>query len=546
MGGLVANLSKRSSDWTKPTVTEAMAKAASGRGKLDLIITSLGCLGVMRHDDESFLLRDKHISLAFHGYLCWSRRSPLALRSKNHQSESLVEAWHRYSSDCLKWLSGEYALVLVDETSGEVHGARQFCGTRPLHWSVQQNTLFLGSDPRQILAVTPGNSQLNAAVLDRYKRGHFPEPDDSLFDGIRRVVAGSACRFTLHRQPVSISRPEMLFKTPSIDRERSMQPDEALGQEILHAIANAVDQTVPCGYSAALMLSGGMDSTLLATSAFLGPLPALGERLVLVNVAFPGLACDESAQARRLASTLAARTDFVAFDESQFEQAAAWVLDKIDYPAMSTTHFLLAAARQCSSPPRTVLSGQGGDEWFTFAPNSLNAVTWRELFVSRKDLLQWLSMRLRRGSVRQGISLALRIGWTIARPAKSQKTNPRFDSMLLHLQTGTNQAALEQCCSHAGLDIRCPYFNTDLVELIGSVSPSRAFAVGKSKGLLWLAGQRRLPPRILDGTKKMLMTPARSELLGNRGPALARFSNQAKALALQASQANGHACAEEI
>lgn len=74
-----------------------------------------------------------------------------SLQTKS-DSEIALHLYDRFGTQCLSYLRGEFAFVLWDERNQLVFAARDRFGIKPLYYTIYQDTLYLASEIKAILA----------------------------------------------------------------------------------------------------------------------------------------------------------------------------------------------------------------------------------------------------------------------------------------------------------------------------------------------------------------------------------------------------------
>lgn len=255
-------------------------------------------------------------------------------------------------------LRGMYAVALHDPVRQSLVLARDPFGIKPLYlWETPQGLLF-ASETGALLAGGTGVPDLNESKVTEFLQLQFTTGDETLFDGIRRLMPGET---VLVRDGRIIER-RRLPALPRLTTRGRMTEAEAL-ERLETVLVESVElhqrSDVPYG----MFLSGGIDS-----SAILAMMARLNDRPVRAYTAhFPGTGVrDERVQAAAVARAVGADHVEVAYSAEDFWEdlpAVAAALDDpvADYAVMPT--FKLAQAARADGF-KVVLSGEGGDELF--------------------------------------------------------------------------------------------------------------------------------------------------------------------------------------
>ena len=247
MGAIVAQFSLFAPGQTSDCLRR-MAMAAPGRGSLELTGENLlGAGGVQAVGREAFAVRAGDRLFLFHGQLTWSSDSPLAARGGDHDPASLIRLWERLGEKCIGHLAGDFAIAVIDLKVQQIVCARSVSGLRPLHFRVQDDSLYLASDPRQIHRVMTTEPSLDETAVEHYLETNDLEPDATIFKHIRRIPAGEAQLFSAAGQKWSIQSKGRLWQVPDVDETLYKVPLQELTEEAGRLIDRAVSRVRPDG-----------------------------------------------------------------------------------------------------------------------------------------------------------------------------------------------------------------------------------------------------------------------------------------------------------
>jgi asparagine synthase (glutamine-hydrolysing) len=271
-------------------------------------------------------------------------------------SECILHAYREYGTELFDALNGMFAFILHDLRRARVLFARDRLGIKPLFVAHRGNRVLLASEIKALLALLPGTPELEPSVLARVLQSNFASGNDTVFQGIERVLPGQAfvvardapTRCWSYWQP----RPE----TPRIRSEQeAMEAFEPLAGEV---VAQHLRADVPVG----LFLSSGADSgSLLALMHEQGYAP-----VDCFTAGFPGTAArNEIDDAAAIARRFGARHHPLRLQRDGVLGAlplAMWSADELmmDYASLPTLLLAGAASREL----KVVFSGEGGDEVF--------------------------------------------------------------------------------------------------------------------------------------------------------------------------------------
>lgn len=267
-------------------------------------------------------------------------------------TEVIAPSYRLWGEDAFLKFEGMYAIALWDRENERLILARDPIGIKPLYFSFVGPSLRFASEIKAILALQDQPRRLSPESLHRFFAQGYPGPARSLLDGILPLPPGSILvadrsgwRITHFWQPQrrrrSFSLEEALF---DFDR---LWP-EVVGDQLI--------SDVPI----ALLLSGGIDSALVATA-----LPKRAD-LSAYTATFGESAFDESDFATITAKHTNLRQVLVSIDtETDIEARFRDLVIKVDGQlADSSALAFYSLCQKASKDVRVLLTGDGADEFF--------------------------------------------------------------------------------------------------------------------------------------------------------------------------------------
>jgi asparagine synthase (glutamine-hydrolysing) len=276
--------------------------------------------------------------------------------------ETLLPLYLERGSDAIAEIDGMFGLAIWDHRTRTLLLARDRAGEKPLFYARVGHEILFASELQCILRHPDISRDLDPIALAEYLRlGYVPEPR-TMFRGIRRVEAGTFVRFTeAGKQIVRYWDPESF----AVRRWPTADAVTMTRQLIERAVEKQVMSDVPVG----VFISGGMDSSILATLAarFIGV-----DRVHTFSAKFSEASYDESGDAAILAARIRTKHVPVRTDEAALLEALQTVVrgvaEPLADPAILPT-FLLA--REARNYVKVILSGEGADELFGGYPTYL-------------------------------------------------------------------------------------------------------------------------------------------------------------------------------
>jgi asparagine synthase (glutamine-hydrolysing) len=376
MCGIYGIIAERGATLRYPEVLDWMGEALRHRGpdgravltNPDAVIGTerLRIIDLHERADQPFAAPGSQVWLECNGEIYNATEIRERYRHYPFRSHSDVEAilplYLERGSDAIAELDGMFGLAIWDHRTRTLLLARDRAGEKPLFYArVGQEVLF-ASELQCILRHPDISRDLDDVAVAEYLRlGYVPEPR-TMFRAIRRVEAGTFIRFTENgKQIVRYWDPESFAIT-----ERD--PRSAV-RELRTLMERAVEKQVMSDVPVGVFISGGMDSSILATLAakFIGV-----DKVHTFSAQFAEESYDESGDAAALASRIHTRHVPVRIDEETLFEALQNIIrgvaEPLADPAILPTFLLARAARQYV---KVILSGEGADELFGGYPTYL-------------------------------------------------------------------------------------------------------------------------------------------------------------------------------
>jgi asparagine synthase (glutamine-hydrolysing) len=268
-------------------------------------------------------------------------------------------AYARWGTAMPERLVGDFALVLWDARDRSLFCARDIMGVRPFYYSILgDGTVLIASEPAALLAtgVVPDD------VNDARALEHLVDRAQHTVETLYRHIVRLPPAHTMQVSPAGVTHRRYWDFEPG-ERLRYRDDGEyaAHAREVLLRAVRA--QTRAIG-AAGILLSGGIDSSAVAVLA-----ADAGIACEAVTTTFDGQACDEGPQAAAVAAACGFRWHGAPYRPRQQAWYSAQALryrDLPDYPNGAMLEDARATAR--AAGVRVLLTGAGGDEWFTGSP----------------------------------------------------------------------------------------------------------------------------------------------------------------------------------
>jgi asparagine synthase (glutamine-hydrolysing) len=272
-------------------------------------------------------------------------------------TEVLVHLYEDYGISMIVRLRGMFAFAIYDLARKQLFLGRDRFGIKPLYYAIVRDQLVFASEIKAITCVHGFQPQFDAqACYDFLGLSYIPEPATG-FSNIWMLPKG---HFLVYDSRT--------LSTPRCYWRLQVRPDNskilaAAAEDVQDMLGDALRQYIVADVPVATLLSGGIDSSLVA-SAY----PRrIGRPLSTFNVRFPDKDYDETPLARAVANQLGTIHTTIDVTEGCVTSDLALLLfEHFDQPFADTSlipMYLVARAIRAQGIICT-LSGDGGDEVF--------------------------------------------------------------------------------------------------------------------------------------------------------------------------------------
>ena len=434
------------------------------------------------------------VVLVYNGELYNFRELRAELQSAGHFFESsgdaevLLRSYLHWGMDCLQRFAGMFAFALWDPRSGVLHLARDPLGMKPLYYATLAGGIAFASEVKAFAAVPGMRMAVCEIGLAQFLEfGYVFDEHRTLLEGILKLPPGRRIEATGR----GVIREFVYFTPPAADRADSRGEVERCA-ELLDVLGKTVRQHLVADVPVGLLLSGGLDSSLVAAiAARCGPLST-------VSMGFDGSNVDERPQAREVARFIGSRhSEFLVTPAQVIEEAStgAWAYDDLfsDW-GLLTTRILYRRCREAGL--KVVLVGEGADELFGGYD--------RFRVTARLGLMQQIRLYRRYSGRRYGkVFLAFRAalsefdrtgtdGFDVVRMFETQRQLPNQYAMKV------DKASMSE-----SVEARCPFLDRRVAELAFRTPREWLQRGGEDKYLLRaLARRAGLLPEATSGRTK--------------------------------------------
>lgn len=492
------------------------------RGNVGLGHRRLRILDLSDRSQQPMADPDLGLSLVFNGCIYNFRELRTELENQGYRffsdgdTEVILKAWHAWGVDCVSRFHGMFAFALHERDSGRVVMARDRFGIKPLYVADAGGALRFASSLPAIVKAGGVDTSIDVEALHSYMTFHaVVPPPRTILSGVRKL---SPATIRVYERDGSFK--DHRYWDPCYTR---CAGDGAMTrrdwqEQLLDALRTAVKRRMIADVPVGVLLSGGVDSSLIV-----GLLAEAGQRgLMSFSVGFEeanGEKGDEFVYSDLIARAFGTDHHKIFVPSENLMEALPGTIAAMSEPMVSYDNvgfYLLS--KEVSRHIKVVQSGQGADEvfggyhWYPPLVNSNDVVSdYGKVFrdrsheVLRTQLSQdWISEHDTSGALLE--EHLLREG---ADTPVDQAL--RLDSNVMLVDDPVKR--VDNMTMAWGLEARVPFLDHELVELAARIPPEEKLRDG-GKGILKDVARKIVPSEVIDRKKGYFPVPQLKYIAG--------------------------------
>ena len=488
---------------------------------------------VITYNGEIYNHAELRVELESHGH---------RFKTDHSDTEVLLHGYREWGPGLLDKLNGMWSFAIYDRPRNEVFLSRDRFGKKPLFYYADDRNFVFASELTALRLHPEVPTNISSAALQKFfAYGFIPAPW-TLLDRVKKLPAG-------HWMKVSVSSSRcQIQKFWEFELEPfetvPQNPERVWGTELVQRLDEAVRRRLEADVPVGVFLSGGIDSTTIATLA-----ARHHPSIETFSIGFEEKSFDEREFARLAAETAQTRHHEEILSPDRYLNWALATAGKLD-EVMGDSSILPTAlvSRLARQHVTVALSGDGSDELFAgYDPfRALKPANFYSAIVPGKfnRALRSLTERLPVSHVNMSLDFKLkrllrglsypRPYWLPAwmGPLDPQEIGELFDCrpdpeelyaeaiaawnhpsakndvdrttqffVRLYLQDDILVKTDRASMMH-GLEARCPFLDMNVVDFARRIPSSYKLRGGVTKYILKEAVRGLIPGRVIDRPKK--------------------------------------------
>lgn len=432
-------------------------------------------------------------------------------------TEILLKAYHAWGKDMLPKLNGMFAFAIWERDSGRLFLARDRLGIKPLYLSFTDKRLRFASSLPALLEAGDIDTRIDPVALNHYLNFHAVVPAPrTILQGVQKLPPATWMTVDASGQQHQETWWNLDYG-PREDERRYTLDDWA--ERVLHGLKDAVAIRQRAAREVGVLLSGGVDSSLLV-----GLLHDSGVKdLLTFSIGFEdagGERGDEFQYSDLIANHYGTRHHQLRIAEDEIIQQLPRAFSAMSEPMVShdcIAFYLLS--REVSKHCKVVQSGQGADELFAgyhWYPQVHGAAdpfaAYRAAFFDR-DYAQYAAT-VQAGMRLEEDAAEAFVRQHFAKPGASAGVDKalRLDSTVMLVDDPVKR--VDNMTMAWGLEARVPFLDYRLAELSARIPAEFKLGDG-GKQVLKAAARKVIPQEVIDRPKGYFPVPGLKHLEGN-------------------------------
>jgi len=471
-------------------------------------------------------------------------------------TEVIMAAYDCYQTDCLQYFDGMFAFAIWDEQEQTLFAARDRFGEKPFYYYFDENQFVFASEMKALWAAGIEKQFNEKMFFNYFTLGYTQNPanaEETFYTGINKLPARSFILYHLPERRITRS----LYWNIDVD----FIDETMTGQKITTQFNDLFNQSVqrrlrsdvPIGTS----VSGGLDSSCVLASIQ----AAAPRQYKTFSAIFPGFKQDESSWIKRVTEHFATQNFTVQPNADRvigdFEKICYHQEEPFQSASVAAQYYVYELARQ--HQVTVLLDGQGADEILA-GYHKYYHWYWQQLFRQDKNMLHhelnqarslgiaepwgiknklaaamptYAGWYLRRQRARQQLRLHDLTASFVTEYGESYYDIAHFDELNNVLYYNTFVNGLEELLRYAdrnsmahGIEVRLPFLNHDLVQLLFSTPARFKIRDGYTKWLLRKSMADKLPAGLAWRTDKIGFEPPQHQWMSD--PRLQEYIHESK------------------
>jgi asparagine synthase (glutamine-hydrolysing) len=427
-------------------------------------------------------------------------------------TEVILKAYAAWGKDCVQHLKGMFAFAIWERDTGKLFLARDRLGIKPVYYSESNQAFRFASSLPALLATGYVDTDIDATALHHYMSFHAVVPAPyTILRGVRKLPPATYMEIMPDGSKHSTCYWQLNFTNNNQFSFAQWQ------EQVLTSLRSAVKRRLIADVPVGVLLSGGLDSSLIV-----GLLAEQGQTgLQTFSVGFESVGDekgDEFQYSDIIAKHFGTQHHKIFVDSRRLLPELANCVAAMSEPMVShdVIGFYLLS-QHVAQHVKVVQSGQGADEvfagyhWYPPLLASDRALTDYAMGFFDRDHAEFAAIVNPR-FVQQDYSLEF-VRQHFATPGAERAIDQalRLDTTIMLVDDPVKR--VDNMTMAWGLEARVPFLDHELVELAASI-PAEYKVPAQGKYVLKEAARQIIPAEVIDRPKGYFPVPALKYIQG--------------------------------
>ncbi|MDQ0315732.1 N-acetylglutaminylglutamine amidotransferase [Amorphus orientalis] len=512
-------------------MTEAMARRGPdaegivGRGRVMFGHRRLSIIDLSARAEQPMVDNGLGLTIAFNGCIYNYGELRQTLEADGYtffahsDTEVIIKAYHKWGTACVERFHGMFAFAILERDTGRVVMARDRFGIKPLYLAETPGRIRFASSLPALLAAGDVDTDIDPIGLHHYMSFHAVVPAPrTILKGVKKLPPAT----------IRVIEPDGEMKDHvywQVSYERTddevNMPADVWRERVMAAMRRAVDRRMVADVPVGVLLSGGVDSSLIVAL-----LAQAGQKdLKTFSIGFEdanGEVGNEFVYSDIIAREFGTDHHKIHVPSADMMEALPGTVAAMNEPMVSYDNVgFYMLSQEVAKHIKVVQSGQGADEvfggyhWYPpLAQTDDPLAEYARVFFDR-DHARMASHISADYMVDEDPSFAY-VRDHFAMPGASDPVDKalRIDSTVMLVEDPVKR--VDSMTMAWGLEARVPFLDHELVELAARIPPDHKLREG-GKGVLKDVARMVVPAEVIDRKKGYFPVPALKYI---SGPAL--------------------------
>lgn len=522
---------------------DGSGKYWSSDGRVGFGHRRLAIIDLSQDASQPMLSDDGHIAITYNGevYNFQEIRAELTNLGYKFRSTSdtevILQGYRHWGTEVIRRLQGMFAFAIYDQQKNWLFCARDRAGEKPFFYHFAEGTFRFASELKALLADRTLPRRVDPTSLDYYLAFGYVPGERCMLQGFSKLPPAHALTFNLSTGKLSV---QSYWELPDYCPAPEFLHDdtENLSRELERILESAVKRQLVADVPVGLLLSGGVDSSLITALASRSV-----SRLKTFTVGFSNHPdFDETSHASLIAQAFGTDHTVLHADTASPELLPVLARQYDEPVADSSMIPTYLVTQQISRECKVALGGDGGDELFGGYNSASQIAKYQQLLsrwslsvrrpiaglarqvIPQRNPWHWSLTVLGMDTFRELIPLVPKLNprdrkyllgsikpWkTPAEAIRAAKTPNEVDAVqrmtrfdFLNYMPEDIMVKVDRASMLNSLEVRAPFLDVPLIEFAFRQIPSSQKATPANRKIILKQLTRRLLPKGFDNVRKI-------------------------------------------